>query len=328
MNTQTRIQIEAFFALLALLGSMLLFAGGPADAASGRGRWRADYFPNVPLVTPDGETVYFYDDLIKDKVVAINFIFTSCENSCPAETARLRQVQQILGDRVGSDIFMYSISIDPDNDTPEVLGEYAKKFDVGPGWLFLTGQEEDITLLRKKLGLFIEEIQDDSQDHNVSLIIGNEATGRWMRRSPFDNPKALATNLGDWLHNWKVPKQKRNDYAEVKTQPQYSRGEYLFRSRCNACHTLGAGDNIGPDLIGVTDKRDRAWLARWIAVPDQMLAEKDPIAMELFNRYNELPMPNLQLNDVDVAAVIDFMEKKSQRHEPAPADEHAHHQHH
>ena len=310
----------ALSALAVLVGGSLLLAGDPAAAAPGRERWRANYFPNVPLVTSEGKTVHFYDDLIKDKVVAINFIFTSCGDSCPAETARLRQVQKLLGDRVGRDIFMYSISIDPKHDTPEVLGEYAKKFDVGPGWLFLTGREEDVTVLRKKLGLFIEEIQDGSLDHNVSLIIGNEATGRWMRRSPYDNPQALATTIGDWLHNWKVKKARTNDYEQVKTQPQVSRGEYLFRSRCSSCHTLGSGDGMGPDLMGVTHKRDPEWLARWIAVPDEMLAEEDPLAMALFNKYQKLPMPNLGLNDVDVAAVIDFMEKQSPRHASAPVD--------
>ncbi|MEE2672960.1 MAG: SCO family protein [Myxococcota bacterium] len=299
--------------LTAVLGGSLLLAGDPAAAGPGRERWRANYFPNVPLVTTEGETVHFYDDLIKDKVVAINFIFTSCGDSCPAETARLRQVQELLGDRVGRDIFMYSISIDPKHDTPEVLAEYTKKFDIGPGWMFLTGREEDITTLRKKLGLFIDEIQDGSGDHNVSLIVGNEATGRWMRRSPFDNPKALATTIGDWLHNWKVKKARTNDYEKVKTRPQASRGEYLFRSRCSSCHSLGGGDGMGPDLIGVTHKRDPAWLARWIAVPDEMLAEEDPLAVALFNQYRQLPMPNLGLNDVDVAAVIDFIEKQSPR---------------
>ncbi|MEZ0199753.1 SCO family protein, partial [Pseudomonas qingdaonensis] len=83
--------------------------------------WGASYFPNIPLLTQDGEKVHFFDDLIKDKVVAINFIFTGCSDSCPVETARLRQVQKILGDRVGKDIFLYSISIDPYNDTPATL---------------------------------------------------------------------------------------------------------------------------------------------------------------------------------------------------------------
>lgn len=89
--------------------------------------WGASYFPNIPLLTQDGEKVHFFDDLIRDKVVAINFIFTGCSDSCPVETARLRQVQKILGDRVGKDIFLYSISIDPYNDTPATLKTLCRK---------------------------------------------------------------------------------------------------------------------------------------------------------------------------------------------------------
>ena len=95
----------------------------------------------MPLVTQDGKKVRFFDDLIKGKVVAINFIFTGCSAACSMETARLRDVQDLLGDRMGKDVFFYSISIDPDNDTPEALKHYADKFKVGPGWTFLTGQE-------------------------------------------------------------------------------------------------------------------------------------------------------------------------------------------
>ena len=120
---------------------MFGLAGSPAWAAPKGSPWGADYFPNVELTDQDGKTVKFYDDLIKDKVVAINFIYTHCGDTCPAETASLRQVQKLLGDRVGKDIFFYSISIDPDHDTPKVLKEYADKFHAGPGWRFLTGKK-------------------------------------------------------------------------------------------------------------------------------------------------------------------------------------------
>src|SRR6266850_5108993 len=84
-------------------------------------RWGANYFPNVTLTTQDGKQVHFYDDLLKGKIVVIDMIYTHCVDACPLETARLAQVQQMLGDRVGKDIFFYSISIDPDRDTPEEL---------------------------------------------------------------------------------------------------------------------------------------------------------------------------------------------------------------
>jgi len=298
----------------------LLLSGDPGAAVrKGGSRWGADYFPNVPLISHEGKTLRFFDDLIKDKVVAINFIYTSCPNSCPLETARLMKVKRILGDRVGRDVFFYSISIDPERDTPEVLNEYAEKFQIGPGWLFLTGNEDDITLLRKKLGLFIEEIQDGSNDHNLSLIIGNQATGRWMKRSPFENPYYLATQMGSWLHNWKLPDPERNDYANAPKLRTLSMGENLFRTRCAACHTIGSGDImktdglVGPDLLGVTRTRDREWLARWLREPEKMLEEKDPIIMELYARYRNVPMPNMQLNDLEVDSLIDYMDAETSR---------------
>jgi protein SCO1/2 len=321
-----------YFAVLTLLllGSVPTFGdpavarSDPAEARSrGGSRWGANYFPNVPLITHEGKSVRFFDDLIKDKVVIINFIYTSCPDSCPLETARLVDVQRILGDRVGQDVFMYSISIDPKRDTPAVLREYIEKFQVGPGWLFLTGEEADITLLRQKLGVYIQEIQDGSNDHNLSLMIGNQATGRWMKRSPFENPYFLAKQVGNWLHNWKLPDPEANSYADAPKLRTLTMGENLFRTRCAPCHTIGGGDvmeiddrRVGPDLLGVTRKRDRAWLARWLAEPEKMLAEKDPIAMELYAKYNNVPMPNMRLNEVEVDSLIDYMAAESLRLSP------------
>jgi protein SCO1/2 len=306
----------------------LLMAGAPALAAAegqagsrgGGSPWGANYFPNVPLVTHEGKTVRFFDDLIEGKVVAINFIFTSCRESCPLETARMANVQEILGDRVGQDVFLYSISIDPETDTPEVLEQYARKFKAGPGWLFLTGKEEDITLLRRKLGLYIEEIQgDDSTDHNLSLVIGNQATGRWMKRSPFENPYVLATQIGGELHNWKRPRGAGRDYADAPRLRTISKGESLFRTRCAACHTVGGGvvtageQRLGPDLLDVTKKRERAWLVRWLADPDAMLEEGDPIALQLYEEYDGVPMPNARLNQIEIDLLIGYLDAESLR---------------
>src|SRR5256886_16300067 len=158
-----------------------LFAGAvvflPVGFASAANRWGADYFPNVPLTTQDGATVRLYDDLLKGKSVAINVIYTSCQDECPLETARLVQVQRLLGERMGKDIFFYSISIDPRRDTPEVLKKYAEKFGVGPGWLFLTGKPEDIKLVTKKLGLSRNSDSANKDGHTASLMVGDVAGG-------------------------------------------------------------------------------------------------------------------------------------------------------
>jgi len=285
--------------------------------------WGGDYFPNTLLTDQNGRQVHFFDDLIKGKVVVINFIFTSCSDSCPLETARLRQVQKLLGDRVGKDIFFYSISIDPLSDTPQVLKAYAQRFQVGPGWQFLTGEFADVTELRQKLGLFIEGVDNGrSKDHNLSLIVGNQETGRWMKASPFENPWILADQLANTLQNWKQPSIEQS-YANAPEIRPPSNGEELFRTRCASCHSLGPLDgegiglrSIGPDLIGVTRQRDPAWLNRWIREPDRMLAEKDPIALELFDRFNKIPMPNLRMDEHSAQSIIEFLQEETDRQHP------------
>jgi protein SCO1/2 len=81
---------------------------------------------------------------------------------------------------------------------------------------------------------------------------------------------------------------------------------------------MGGGDMVGPDLLGVVARRDRAWLERWLKVPDQMLAEKDPLAMELYEKYNQLAMPNLELNDIDVRDLMEFMQRDGRPLASAP----------
>jgi len=296
-----------------------------APVAEAATPWGANYFPNTPLVTQDGKKVRFFDDLIKDKVVAINFIFTGCSDSCPVETARLRQVQKILGDRIGKDIFLYSISIDPYNDTPATLKRYAEKFGIGPGWTLLTGEADDIEQLRRRLGLYIDGLENGrSKDHNLSLIIGNQATGRWMKASPFESPYILADRLGNSLHNWKQASDMANDYASAPQIRPPSSGEQIFRTRCSSCHTVGNTEpgqpGIGPDLLGVTQQRDPSWLIRWLKEPDQMLAEKEPLATLLYEQYNRLAMPNMRLGDTEVTALITYLQEETSRLQAPLAD--------
>ena len=288
-------------AAAALLGPGTALAGGP---------WGADYFPNVPLVTQDGKVVRFYDDLLKGKSVAVNLIYTHCSAACPLETAKMTQVQRILGDRVGKDIFFYSISIDPKNDTPEAMKAYMQKFHIGPGWLFLTGKEEDIKLIAKKLGLSSLTDLSNRDGHMPSLMIGNEPSGRWMRQSAVDNPRFLAAQIANFFR-WKntVPLQS---YSVLQEPPKVDEGARLFKNQCAACHTVGKGDGIGPDLANVAKRREHCWVARYIAEPDKMLQEKDPIALDLFAKYKNVRMPNLSLAPEDVALLLSHIEKESQ----------------
>src|SRR6266702_4571817 len=286
--------------------------------ASADNRWGADYFPNVPLTTQDGAAVHLYDDLLKGKSVAINVMYTSCKDECPLETARLVQLQRLLGERMGKDIFFYSITIDPKRDKPEVLKAYAEKYGVGPGWLFLTGKEEDIRLATKKLGLSRVRDSVSKDGHSASLMVGNEPAGLWMRNSAVDNPQFLVTTIANFL-GWKNAAPGKS-YAEARPLV-LDKGEYFFQSQCSVCHSIGQGDKMGPDLAGVTARRDRAWLARYIMMPDKILAAGDPIATALFEKYQYARMPNLRLSPDEVAAVLSYVEARGGNpREPARKD--------
>src|ERR1700759_5709625 len=216
-----------FLALAIALVCKTAFAGN---------RWGANYFPNVTLTTQDGAKVHFYDDLIKGKIVVIDLIYTQCVDACPLETARLVQVQKMLGDRVGKDIFFYSISIDPTHDTPAVLKSYAEKFHVGPGWTFLTGKKEDIDLVSKKLGLYTEPDPNDRDGHTASVILGNEPTGQWMRNAATDNPRFLSIMIDKWLDGYKSSKRvaANANYDQAAPLDLSDRGRYVFAKQCAA----------------------------------------------------------------------------------------------
>jgi protein SCO1 len=302
----------------ALIGCAKSDAHTPPAAeqpTSGAAMWGEGYFPNIPLTTQLGEKVKFFD-LIKGKVVAINFIYTKCSDSCPMETARMVEVQKLIGDRLGKDIFFFSISIDPDHDTPEVLKAYAETWHAGPGWTFLTGSDADVTTLRKKLGVY--EADKTKKDHGLSLLIGNQKTGRWMKRSPYENPYVLANQLGSWLHNWKQASTEDRPYANAPQVRNISSGEEFFRARCATCHTVGGGDRgnvaerkVGPDLFNITKQRDRKWLAQWMMHPDQMIADHDPIAVALLAQYQNIIMPNFRLTPSDVDNVLAYVDEES-----------------
>src|ERR1051326_1438904 len=159
--------------------------------AADNSRWGANYFPNVPLTTQDGKTVRFYDDVLKGKIFAIYLMYTKCQYMCPLETARLAQVQRILGDRVGKDIFFYGLSIDPVNDTPQALKAYAEKYHLSAGWTFLTGKKEDVELISKRLGLYSEPDPDNKDGHTPIVLLGNEPMGQFIRNSATDSPRFL-----------------------------------------------------------------------------------------------------------------------------------------
>ncbi|HEU4834075.1 MAG TPA: SCO family protein [Pyrinomonadaceae bacterium] len=135
------------------------------------------YFTDVELINQNGEKMKFYSDLIQGKVVIINSFFATCQGSCLPLNRNLALVQEALGERLGKDVFILSISVDPEVDTPPNLKEYAKKLKARPGWYFLTGTKENVDFALKKIGQFVP----DKQDHLNIFIIGNERTGLWKK---------------------------------------------------------------------------------------------------------------------------------------------------
>jgi protein SCO1/2 len=160
---------------------------------------RRNRFVNVPLTTHEGREVRFYDDLIRGKTVLLNVMYTICtaEAICPLGTANLVAVQELLGPRVGRDIFMYSITLDPENDTPEVLKRYAKGFGARPGWEFLTGTKEEIERLRRNLGYVdLDPVRDrDPSQHSGMLRYGSEPLERWAGCPILSRPGVIAWSL-------------------------------------------------------------------------------------------------------------------------------------
>lgn len=292
----------------ARLALALTLAGGaiaapPARAAPPGSPWGERYFPNVPLVTQDGARVRFYDDLVRDKRVVVSFVYTRCPKVCGLITANLARVQRELGARVGKDVHFYSISLEPEHDTPATLAAYAAAYKVGPGWTFLTGAKEDVQLLRKRFG----DLQP-IEDHAPRINVGDDATGQWWSTSALDDPKYLATLVGGWMDpSWDGSAQvSAASYARAPAIPALGPGQKLYREKCAACHVPG-GRSVGPDLAGVVARRGERWLTRWIRAPDELLAAKDPVALELLARHGNVPMPNLGLSAEDARKVVRFL---------------------
>ena len=133
--------------------------------------------PDVDVLDQDGNALHFYRDLIKDKTVAINFIFTNCTTICPPLAATFARVQKEMGDKVGKDVHFISISVDPLTDTPERLKAWGAKFKAGAGWTFVTGEKQEMDKLLNALGAAVSK----REDHTPAMIIGNDAKGVWTR---------------------------------------------------------------------------------------------------------------------------------------------------
>ena len=170
-----------------------------------RERIRQRYFPNLGLTTHEGNKVKFYDDLVKDKIVIFNMFYAKCEGICSPITRNLVRLQQVLGDRVGKDIFMYSFTLKPKEDNVDALAHYAHMHKTKPGWFFLTGSAVDMETLRRKLG-FVDpdpQVDKDLSNHIGVIKYGNEPLERWGGCPGMQAPEWIAETLSwvDWPKN-------------------------------------------------------------------------------------------------------------------------------
>ncbi len=270
--------------------------------------WNTGYLPDAPVLTHDGRTVPFYEGLVKDRLVVISFIYTKCRDICPVVTARLAQVQEKLGPAFGRDVQFLSISIDPENDKVENLKAYAETFGAGPGWTFITGDAPTMALIRHKLG----ERSRVLSEHGNTVLLYNDRTGEWSRDSAFSDLNVLAANIR--AMNPTALSQREADAGAAANASAGAHhgaglpGQSLFIKTCAACHTIGRGDRVGPDLAGLAKRRSREWITAYLVSPERLRREGDPIAKALAERYPTVRMPTLSLSTEDAADLIAYLE--------------------
>lgn len=179
--------------LAALLTALPMLARAQEQTGEpNKAQWdSAPRIPDTPVVDQYGHELKFYSDLVKGKTVAINFIFTNCLAVCPMLTAIFRKAQQDLAEHARRDVYFISISVDPANDRPENLKEYAAKFEAGPGWTFVTGKKSEIDRLVKALGAYA----GNKSDHSPVVLVGNDNSKRWTRIYALSGETALVKTI-------------------------------------------------------------------------------------------------------------------------------------
>ena len=162
---------------------------GHAPAAQPGTAERVDLdIPDVKVLDEQGNTRLFYTDLVKGRVVAVNFLFTNCTTICPPLGATFGRLRKLLGARAGRDVHLISISVDPTNDTPARLKAWSAKFGQGPGWHLVTGERDEIVRLLKALGAYTA----DPNNHPPLVLVGDDARDHWTRAYGLAPPAKLA----------------------------------------------------------------------------------------------------------------------------------------
>ena len=149
--------------------------------------------PDAELVTQDGEPVRLASDVIGDRIVVVDFVYTTCTTVCPVLSAVLRQVQEKLGDRLGSDVLLVSITVDPNRDTPARLKAYSARLGVRDGWTWLTGDKTVVDGVLKAFGAYTPNFED----HPSMIVVGDAASGEWGRFLGFPAASQILSRIDE-----------------------------------------------------------------------------------------------------------------------------------
>lgn len=304
---------------MTVAAAALLSAAASAVEAPGRApavthaakRWGQDYLPNTKLVDQNGREVALYDDVLRGRIVVVSFIYTSCRNICPLVISRLAEVYEKLEAAGRGNITFVSISIDPIPDTPEKLKSYADAFKISGDWRFLTGAPEDIDLVRYKLG---ERSGGAINQHKNDILLYNDETGEWARDSAMADISNLVMTIRAMdprLRAIDAAAASGRAGAGVTAAPGGSEtpGRALFVKACSSCHSVGEGEKVGPDLAGVTVRRDPSWVKAYVTAPEKLRGANDAIALDLRKRFAAVRMPNLGLSEDDASDIVAYLER-------------------
>ena len=142
---------------------------------------------NMELIDQDGEVVRFVDDVVGDRIVVMDFVYTTCTTVCPVLSAILGRVQIQLADDLGPELRLVSVSVDPVRDTPERLKAYSASHRAGPDWLWLTGEKSEVDEVLRGVGAYTPNFED----HPSMVLVGDVRTGKWIRFFGFPDPDKI-----------------------------------------------------------------------------------------------------------------------------------------
>lgn len=150
--------------------------------------------PDGLLINQAGESVDLAQDVIGDRIVVVDFVYTTCTTVCPVLSAIMLQVQAAVGERLGVDVQIVSVSVDPLRDTPERLAAYAKKLRADEGWHWLTGDKHLVDEVLRSFGAYTPNFED----HPAMVLVGDGSTGQWARFVGFPGANHIIEKINEF----------------------------------------------------------------------------------------------------------------------------------